>query len=80
MGANMPVTLGPIREDDSESHWGKKLELGGEGYVHGGMDGQILLREHCLLDPDRQPKDINWLWNLGEGSWPPIGTESIILV
>jgi hypothetical protein len=73
MGGEMLFVLRPFV--------GNYFGFGGESYVHGIMDGEMLAvakadrEDHKSVDPD----DLAWIDNLGDEPWP-FATEKLILV
>ncbi len=78
MGADMPVILRPARlHTVIDSPFGKRFRFRGEAYVHGAMDGEILVKERRKRDPGLGD-DTEWLKDLGLGPWP-FDTETIVI-
>jgi hypothetical protein len=73
MGADMPFVLRPLG--------GNYYSFGGEAYVHGIMDGEMLVS--ALVgrgDPDSgHAPDLAWIRNLGYEPWPFV-TQDLVLV
>jgi len=73
MGGEMPFVLRPFG--------GNYFGFGGESYVHGIMDGEMLAIAKANKEGLKSAniKDLSWIDNLGDGPWP-FETEELILV
>lgn len=73
MGGEMPFVLRPFG--------GNYFGFGGESYVHGIMDGEMLAIARANREglESANIKDLSWIDNLGDGPWP-FETEELILV
>lgn len=74
MGADMPYILRPVG--------GNFFSFGGESYLHGAMDGEILGKARAAKEGNvfDNGEDLSWVEGLtDEASWP-FDTEKLILV
>lgn len=75
MGADMPVIVRQVGSN--------YVTFGGETYVHGVMDGEILklarARKEGAASPMKTEADDSWLEDLGDQPWP-FDTSKIVLV
>jgi hypothetical protein len=73
MGGEMPFVLRPFG--------GNYFGFGGESYVHGIMDGEMLAvaRANRVGLGRADIKNLAWVDHLGDGSWP-FQTEELVLV
>jgi hypothetical protein len=73
MGGEMPFVLRPFG--------GNYFGFGGESYVHGIMDGEMLAIARANREGLKSAniKDLSWIDNLGDGPWP-FETKELILV
>lgn len=75
VGGEMPFVLRPL----GANYFG----FGGESYVHGIMDGEMLAiaraKKEDLANVNTNTKDLTWIDSLGDQPWP-FETEELVLV
>jgi len=71
MGGETPFVLRPFG--------GKFFGFGGECYVHGIMDGEMLGVAKAREEGEQAGMDLKWIDGLGDRPWP-FKTEELVLV